>query len=76
MEEKPSQQGKRLIFLFAGLIDALLGGAVLLIYFGFLPLDMADYGIPRRAVGAIGGIWFLSGVAVLMYQLARLRLDE
>ncbi len=76
MDENPFQQRKRLALLFAGLIDTLLGGAVLLVYFGFLPIDISSWGIPRWAVGVIGGIWSFSGVVVLIYQLTRPRLDE
>jgi len=44
---------------------------VLLIYFGFLHIDIAGLGIPRGWVGVIGGVWFAGALAVLVYQLTR-----
>jgi hypothetical protein len=62
---------KRLIFILTGLTDALLGGVLLLIYFGLIPLDFAAWNTPRWMVGAFGALLFFSGLAVLTYQLTR-----
>jgi hypothetical protein len=63
---------KRLIFLITGLTDALLGGVLLLTYFGLIPLDLADWlQAPRWMVGAFGALLFFSGLGVLAFQLTR-----
>ena len=76
MEEQSSQNKKRLILLLVGLIDSLLGGAVLLLYFEILPFDLSSLGIPRWVVGLIGGLWFLTGFVVLLFQLTKSQSDE
>jgi hypothetical protein len=55
---------KRTIFMISGGMDALLGAVALLIYFGVLPIDL---GISRNIIGIIGGILFVSGVAMFTY---------
>ena len=64
-------QTKRKLLIIISAVDALLSGIVLLIYFGFFPIDISSWGIPRWVIGLGGGIWFLSAIAVLMYQLTR-----
>jgi len=64
-------QGKRRIFIIVSAIDVLVSGIVLLIYFGFLPVDLSGLGIPHNVIGWIAGAWFLSALAVLVYQLTR-----
>ena len=76
MEEQSSQNKKRLILLLVGLIDSLLGGAVLLLYFEILPFDLSSLGIPRWVVGLVGGLWFLTGFVVLLNQLTKPQSDE
>jgi hypothetical protein len=66
-----SQPNKRTILIIVSAMDAVLGGTVLLIYFGFLPIDISGLGIPRWVVGLVGGVWFLSAIAVLVYQLTK-----
>ncbi|MEW6031075.1 MAG: hypothetical protein ACOYZ8_14350 [Chloroflexota bacterium] len=65
------QQNKRTVFLIVGLVDTILGGVTLLLYFGLLPVDISNWDIPRWVIGVIGGVWFLSGFGVLVYQLTR-----
>jgi cbb3-type cytochrome oxidase subunit 1 len=55
---------KRTVFMIAGASDALLGAFALLIYFGIIPIDL---NIPRWIVGVVGGIVFVSGVALFTY---------
>ena len=69
-------QTKRKLLVIISAIDAVLSGIVLLIYFGFFPVDISDWGIPRWVIGLGGGIWFLSAIAVLMYQLTRTDISE
>jgi hypothetical protein len=49
---------------------------VLLIYFGFFPVNISNLGVPRQVIGWIAGIWFLSALAILVYQLTRTDLSE
>ena len=76
MEERSPQNKKRFILLLVGLIDSLLGGAVLLLYFEILPFDLSSMGIPRWVIGLVGGLWFLTGFVVLLFQLTKSQSDE
>jgi hypothetical protein len=69
-------QTKRKILILVSAIDAFLSGIVLLIYFGFLPIDISSWGIPRGMVGLIGGVLFTGALAVLVYQLTRTDVTE
>ena len=71
-----SQPNKRMLLIIVGLVDAVLSGAVLLIYFGLLPIDISELGIPRWVIGIIGGIWFLSAIGLVAYQLTRTDISE
>lgn len=62
---------KRMVWIIASAIDAVLGGIVVLIYFGLLPIDISSWGIPRWVIGVVGGVWFASALAVLVYQLTK-----
>lgn len=62
---------KRTVLIIVSAVDALLSGIVLLIYFGLLPIDISSWGIPRWVIGLVGGIWFLSAIAVLVYQVTK-----
>ena len=64
-------QMKRKILIIVSAIDAVISGVVLLIYFGFLPIDISGLGIPHGWVGVIGGVWFAGALAVLVYQLTK-----
>jgi hypothetical protein len=70
------QPNKRTLLIIVSAVDAILSGIVLLIYFGFLPIDISSWGIPRWVIGVIGGIWFLSAIGVLAYQLTRTDISE
>ena len=67
---------KRTVFIIVSLIDALLGGVILLIYFGFLPVDLPSLGIPRWIVGVVGAIWFMSALGFLAYQVTKTDISE
>ena len=69
-------QIKRKVLILASVIDAVMGGMVLLIYFGFLPVDISSWGIPRWVVGLVGGVWFAGALAVLVYQLTKTDVAE
>lgn len=68
MNSKPN---KRTLLIIVSAIDTLLSGFILLIYFGFLPIDMSSWGVPSWIIGLVGGLWFLSALAVLIYQLTK-----
>ena len=70
------QQNKRMIFILVGLVDAVLSGAILLIYFGILPIDISEWGIPRWIIGTIGGVWFLGATGLVFHQLTRTDISE
>ena len=69
-------QNKRKLIVLVSAVDAVLSGIVLLIYFGFLPIDVSGLGIPRWVIGLIGGIWFAGALAVLVYQLTKTDVSE
>lgn len=61
----------RLVFLISGLTDAALGAIVLLVFFGVIPFDYSEAGLPRWMLGAFGALLFFSGLGVLTFQLTR-----
>jgi hypothetical protein len=65
------QPNKRLLLIIVSAVDAALSGIVLLIYFGFLPVDISSWGVPRWVIGLVGGLWFVSALIVLVYQLTK-----
>lgn len=67
---------KRTVLIIVGLIDTVIGGIILLIYFGILPVDLSNFGIPRWIVGVLGGVWFMSALAFLAYQLTKTDVSE
>jgi hypothetical protein len=70
------EQNKRIAWIIVGIMDAVIAGAILLVYFGLLPIDLSEWGIPRWVVGIIGGVWFLSAIGFLAYQLTRPDVSE
>lgn len=70
-----SQPNKRTLLIVSA-FDAILGAIVLLIYFGLFPVDISGWGIPRWVIGVVGGVWFLSALAILAYQLTRTDMSE
>ena len=70
------QPNKRMIFIIIGIVDSILSGIVLLLYFGLLPIDISEWGIPRWVVGIIGGLWFLAAIGFLAYQLTKTDISE
>jgi len=71
-----SSQTRRKILILVSAIDVVISGIVLLIYFGFFPVNISNLGVPRQVIGWIAGIWFLSALAILVYQLTRTDLSE
>jgi hypothetical protein len=67
---------KRTVFIILGLTDTLLGGVILLIYFGLLPVDISSVGIPRWIIGIVGAVWFMAALGFLIYQLTKTDVSE
>ncbi len=67
-----NNKNKRLAFILSGGIDALVGAAILLLGFGFFPIDVTQYGFQTWHAILPGGIMFLFGVGTLVYNLSRL----
>jgi hypothetical protein len=72
MNDMPPQKARRIAFIISGIIDAILGGILLLIGFGFLPFDVTEYGMQSWHVNLLGGVLFLLGVVTFAYNLSRL----
>lgn len=70
------QQNKRLMLMVVGIVDIILSGAILLIYFGLLPIDISEWGIPRWVIGIVGGVWFLAATGLVVYQLTITDISE
>jgi hypothetical protein len=58
--------------MLSGAIDAVIGGILLLIGLGYLPLDVAQYGVENWHVNLLGGIMFLLGAGAFAYNVSRL----
>ena len=65
-----------MILIIVGIVDSVLSGIVLLIYFGVLPIDISELGVPRWVIGLIGGVWFLGAIGFLAYQLSKTNISE
>lgn len=68
----PPNKTRRIAFMLSGGIDALLGSFLLLVGFGFLPMDLAQFGLENWHAILIGGVFFIMGIGVLAYHLSRL----
>ena len=66
-DNQTPEQRIRLIFMSIGAIKALIGAAIILIYFGLLPIDIPYPAIPNWVIGVLGATWFLSGVGVVAF---------
>jgi ABC-type branched-subunit amino acid transport system permease subunit len=70
MNQSPNR-AKRIAFVLSGCTDALLGGILLLIGFGFLPVDVTEYGFQNWHALLLGGILFVTGILFVAYNLSR-----
>ena len=68
----PPNRARRIAFMLSGGIDALIGGILLLIGFGFLPVDVIQYGVKNWHVNLLGAVMFLLGAGTFAYNLSRL----
>jgi len=70
MDPSPNR-AKRIAFVLSGSTDALIGGILLLIGFGFLPVDVTEYGFQDWHAILLGGILFVTGILFVAYHLSR-----
>lgn len=67
---------RRKLIILASAFDLAISGVVLLIYFGFLPVDISGLGVPRWVIGLGGGLWFITSLVIFAYQLTRTDISE
>jgi membrane-bound ClpP family serine protease len=68
---KPSNRNKRLAFMLSGITDAVIGAILLLMGFGFLPVELTKYGLENWHVNLLGALMFIIGVGTFAYNLSR-----
>ena len=68
----PPNKTRRIAFLLSGGIDALIGGILLLIGFGWLPVEVAEFGFENWHVNLLGAVMLVLGVGTFAYNLSRL----
>lgn len=72
MNNNPPNRTKRIALMLSGATDALLGAILLLIGFGWLPVDVAQYGFENWHAILLGAILFIIGAAFFAFNLSRL----
>jgi ABC-type branched-subunit amino acid transport system permease subunit len=70
MNQSPNRT-RRLALVISGATDALIGGILLLSGFGFLPVDVADYGFQSWHAILLGGVLFVIGMGFVAYNVSR-----
>jgi len=68
----PSNRNKRLAFMISGITDVLIGAVLLLIGFGYLPVEVTEYGFENWHVDLLGAVLFILGIGTFAYNLSRL----
>ena len=66
-----SNRNKRLAFMISGITDAVIGAVLLMIGFGFVPVDITKYGFENWLVNLLGAVMFILGVGTFAYNLSR-----
>jgi hypothetical protein len=72
MMNQPPHRARRIALMLSGGIDALIGAVLLLIGFGFLPIDITQYGVQNWHVNLLGGVMFLLGAGTFAYNFSRM----
>ncbi len=75
MDKSPTRT-RDLALLIAGLMDCTFGGILLLSWLNLLPIDLTAFGFTRSLAGIVGAVLAVSGVAVVAYQISKLRPPE
>ena len=68
----PPNRTRRIALMISSATDALIGGILLLIGFGVLPVDVTEYGVQNWHVNLLGGVMSLLGAGVFAYNLSRM----
>jgi hypothetical protein len=71
MNNNTPNKARRIAFMLSGGIDALIGGILLLIGFGLLPVDVTEYGFQNWHAILLGSILFVTGMLFVVYNLSR-----
>lgn len=71
-----NDQNKRQIIIIISAVEVVISAAILLILLGFFPIDISGLDIPRRTVGIVAGLWFVSSLGILIYMLVRTDTSE
>jgi hypothetical protein len=64
-------QPSRKVLTGASVIDVVLSGSLLLIYFGVLSVGISGWNISRQVLGSTAAIWFVGALAILVYPLIK-----
>ena len=72
MNNTSPTRARRIAFMLSGIVDAVIGGILLLIGFGILPLDVTEYGLENWHVSLLGGAMFILGAAMFAYNFSRM----
>ena len=67
----PPNKARRLAFVLSGTVDAFLGGILLLLGLGFLPVDATDYGFENWHAILLGGILLFTGLWFVARNVSR-----
>ena len=67
----PPNKTRRLAFVISGATDALIGGILLLMGFGFLPVNVTEYGFQNWHAILLGAVLFVTGMFFVAYNLSR-----
>lgn len=67
-----SNRNKRLAFMISGITDAVIGGVLLLIGFGLLPIEVTKYGFQNWHANLLGAVIFILGTGTFAYNFSRL----
>lgn len=57
--------------MISGITDAAIGTILLLIGFGWLPVELTKYGLENWHVNLLGALMFIIGVGTFAYNLSR-----
>ena len=68
----PPNKTRRMALMLSGGIDALLGSFFLLVGFGFLPVDVTQFGFEKWHAILLGAVLFIMGMGFVTYNLSRL----
>ena len=72
MEDGPDfSNRRRWVFIASGLMDMLLGGALVSLGLGILPAGLVSFRLPPLAT-LLGAVLLVAGMAVVIYNLTRL----